>query len=446
MGHKVPRVAKELTALEVKRLAHPGAGGNITTAVGGVSGLLLQITPNGGRTWLLRVTVGGRRREIGLGGFPEVTLAQARERAREAKDKIRRGIDPIEERKAARAALAVARHRGLTFADAVDRYLGAKLDAFKNAKHRDQWRNTLQTYAMPELGELPVQAIKVQDVLRVLQQPAGAHGENLWQAKTETASLLRGRIEAVLSWATVAGHREGDNPARWVGNLKELLPAASKVARQSNQPALQIDDAPRWFGAVRDREGVGSRALEFAALTAARSQEVRGARWDEFDLKARIWAIPASRMKMSRDHRVPLSAQALALLEALPRLEANPLAFPAPRGGEMSDMTLSAAMKRIHAADLAMGGAGFVDRVSKRPAVPHGLRSTFRDWVAERTDFPGDMAEVALAHRVGNAVEASYRRDDMIEKRRAMMVAWADFLERKSPSGPNIVSVTWQTN
>ncbi|OWU70501.1 tyrosine-type recombinase/integrase [Marinibacterium profundimaris] len=427
----MPRVAKELSALEVKRLSHPGRGRNVNFAVGGVSGLMLQITPNGGRTWVLRVTIGGKRREIGLGGFPDVTLAQARERARDTKDQIWRGIDPLEERKAAQASLMAAQRRGLTFADATDKYLAAKLDAFKNAKHRQQWQNTLQTYAMPELGQLLVDDITVQDVLRVL--------EPIWQTKTETASRLRGRIEAVLSWATVAGHRTGDNPARWAGNLKELLPAATKVAKQDNQPAVQIDEAPRWFAALRERGGTGSRALEFAALTATRSKEVRGALWDEIDLDAGLWVIPAARMKMEREHRVPLSHEAVALLKALPRFEGNPLVFPAPRGGEMSDMTLSAAMKRLHAADLGAGGPGFVDRVSKRPAVPHGLRSTFRDWVAERTHFPGDMAEVALAHKVGNAVEASYRRGDMVEKRRAMMAAWADYLTGKSRAGASVV-------
>ncbi len=427
----MPRVAKELSALDVKRLEHPGRGSNVLFAVGGVSGLNLQITPNGGRTWLLRVTIGGKRREIGLGGFPDVPLAQARDRAREAKDQIRRGIDPVEERKAAQAALVTAQRRGMTFADATDKYLAAKLDAFKNAKHRQQWQNTLRTYAMPELGKTLVDEITVQDVLRVL--------EPIWQSKTETASRLRGRIEAVLSWATVAGHRTGDNPARWAGNLKELLPAAAKVAKQDNHPAVQIDDAPRWLAALRERDGSGARALEFAALTAARSQEVRGAVWEEIDLEAGLWIIPALRMKMEREHRVPLSPEAVEMLKDLPRFEGNPLVFPAPRGGEMSDMTLSAAMKRLHTADVAAGGPGFIDRVSKRPAVPHGLRSTFRDWVAERTHFAGDMAEVALAHKVGNAVEASYRRGDMVEKRRAMMAAWGDHLTGKKTGKGKVV-------
>lgn len=417
----------------MKRLQHPGKGRNATFPVGGVSGLALQITSNGGRSWLLRVLVGGRRREVGLGGFPDVTLAGARERAREIKDKIRNGIDPVEERRTARATLATARARGLTFADATDRYLAAKLDAFKNPKHRQQWRNTLDTYAMPHVGKMMVQDIAVQDVLRVL--------EPIWQTKTETASRLRGRVESVLSWATVAGHRTGDNPARWAGNLKELLPAPSKVAKEGNHPAIQIADAPRWFTALRQRDGIGSRALEFATLTAARSQEVRGARWDEIDLDAAMWIVPAERMKMDREHRVPLPPEAVSLLKALPRFADNLLVFPAPRGGEMSDMTLSATMKRLHAADVAEGGKGFTDRVNKRPAVPHGLRSTFRDWVAEETHFPGDMAEVALAHRVGNAVEASYRRGDMVEKRRAMMTAWAEYLTGQNRAGAKVVRI-----
>lgn len=421
----MPRVAKELSALEVKRLQHPGKPGNATFAVGGVSGLLLQITPNGGRTWILRTSIGNRRREVGLGGFPDVTLAQARDRARDIKDQIRLGIDPVEERKAARAQLAAASRRGLTFSDAADKYLAAKLDGFKNHKHRQQWQNTLTTYAMPELGKMLVDEIAVQDVLRVL--------EPIWHSKTETAKRLRGRIEAVLSWSTVAGHRTGDNPARWAGNLKELLPAADKVAKKDNHPAIQIGDAPRWFAAIHKREGMGARALEFACLTAARSKEVRGATWDEIDLDGATWIIPAARMKMEREHRVPLPKEAVTILDSLPRFEDNNLVFPAPRGGEMSDMTLSAAMKRLHAADIAAGGHGYLDRVSKRPAVPHGLRSTFRDWVAERTHFPGDMAEIALAHKVGKAVEAAYRRGDMFEKRRTMMAAWADYLVDKQP-------------
>ncbi|PQV57860.1 integrase [Defluviimonas denitrificans] len=419
----MPKIAEELSALDVKRLAHPGGKRNVLFSVGGVPGLHMQITPNGGRSWVLRAKVGTLRRDIGLGGFPGVTLSQARDKAREARAKIESGVDPVEERKAAKAALVAAQRRGLTFAKAVEKCLAAKLDAFKNAKHRQQWENTLAAYATPELGKMLVQDITTQDVLRVLQP--------LWADRTETANRLRGRIEAVLSWATVAGHRHGDNPARWAGNLKELLPAPSKVASGDNHPALALDDAPRWFAALQSREGSGARALELLALTATRSQEVRGALWEEIDLDNALWVIPGARMKMGKEHRVPLSNRAMALLQALPRLEGNPLVFPAARGGMLSDMTLSAAMKRMHEAEAAQGRSGFIDRTSKRPAVPHGLRSTFRDWVAERTAYPGDMAEVALAHKISNAVEASYRRGDMIEKRRRMMADWSNFMDGK---------------
>jgi len=426
----MPKVAAEMSALEVRNLVHPSGKGNALFAVGGVTGLYMQITPGGGRSWILRTTVGKARRDIGLGGFPTVTLAQARDKAREARDKIGRGVDPVAERQAAKAALIAAAGRGMSFEKAVDSYLSAKLDAFKNAKHRQQWQNTLRQYALPVLGRMMVQDIDVRDVLRVLQP--------IWHDKTETASRLRGRIESVLSWATVAGHRKGDNPARWAGNLKELLPAPSKVAKEGNQPALTLDDAPRWFAALRTRDGMGARALEFLALTAARSQEVRGATWDEFDLDKALWIVPAARMKMGREHRVPLTDEAVSLLKALPRMAGNPLVFPAARGGQLSDMTVSAVMRRMSEADISEGGTGFADRVSKRPAVPHGLRSTFRDWVAEKTQFPGEMAEVALAHRISNAVEASYRRGDMIEKRRRMMGEWGGYLA-KTPKSAKVV-------
>jgi integrase len=429
----MPRVAAEMSAIEVRNLAHPSGKGNALFAVGGVSGLYMQITPSGGRSWILRTTVGKARRDIGLGGFPTVTLAQARDKAREARDKIERGVDPVAERQAAKAALIAAAGRGLSFEKATESYLKAKLDAFKNAKHRQQWENTLAQYAQPVLGKMMVQDIDVRDVLRVLQP--------LWHDKTETASRLRGRIESVLSWATVAGHRKGDNPARWTGNLKELLPAPSKVAKEGNQPALTLEDAPRWFAALKTRDGMGARALEFLALTAARSQEIRGATWDEIDLDKALWIVPAARMKMAREHRVPLTADAVALLKALPRLQGNPLVFPAARGGELSDMTVSAVMRRMSETDLGDGGTGFTDRVSKRPAVPHGLRSTFRDWVAERTNFPGEMAEVALAHKISNTVEASYRRGDMIEKRRRMMGEWGAFLIQ-APKAAKLVRIS----
>lgn len=246
----MPRKAKELSAVEVRRIEHSGRGRlNETVAVGGVPGLLLQVTPTSAKTWLLRTKVGARRREIGLGGYPEVPLAQARDKAREARELIRSGVDPVEQRKAARAALITQQKRGLTFADAVDKYLGSKLDEFSNEKHRKQWRSTLEAYAIPGIGKMLVDDITMQDVLRVLNQETD-NGGTLWLAKTETAKRLRGRIENILSWATVSGHRKGDNPARWKGNLSEVLPKPSKVAKGDNQPSLSQADLPKWFTAL----------------------------------------------------------------------------------------------------------------------------------------------------------------------------------------------------
>lgn len=416
----MPIKARELGPLDIKRMTRGGGEKVETFAVGGVTGLYIQILPSGASSWLLRVKVGERRREIGLGAYPDVPLAQARDRARIARDEIRAGIDPVEKRKAARSALITTQRRGLLFSGAMDRFLETKLEGHKNEKHRAQWRSTLETYAKPTLGPMLVSDITVQDVLRVLQP--------LWSERTETASRLRGRIEAVLSWATVAGHRSGDNPARWSGNLKELLPAPSKVAKSEHHPAIDLKDAAIWFATLRKLDGNGSRALEFAALTAVRSSETRGTVWSEIDFEQKIWILPPIRMKGKREHRVPLSAEAVHLLKNQPRFAGTDLVFPAPRGGELSDMTLSATMRRMHQTELDQGRPGFLDRTSQRPAVPHGLRSTFRDWAAELTTYPGEMAEVALAHKITNAVEAAYRRGDMIEKRRDMMTAWVNFL------------------
>ncbi len=412
----MPKKARELSALDVKRIQHPGHAHNATFAVGGVDGLLLQITPSGARSWILRCNVGSKRRHIGLGGFPDVTLAGARERARETRDMIRQGVDPIEHKKATRAALEASQKRGLTFSDAMEKFLVGKLEEFDNPKHKKQWRATLDAYAAPAVGKMLVADIGVSDVQRIL--------EPIWLTKNETAKRLRGRVEAVLAWATVAGHRSGDNPARWKGNLDAILPKPSKVQQVTHHPALQIDDAPEWFADVKSRAGFATRALEFMAMTCARSGEIRGATWSEIDLDAGLWIIPASRMKAGREHRVPLTSDAVELLKALDRIENSQFVFPAVRGGMLSDAALSACMKRINQARTC----GYLDRVSGRPAVPHGLRSTFRDWVAERTEYPREMAEIQLAHAVGSEVERAYRRGDMIEKRRAMMAAWGAFL------------------
>ena len=410
---------KALTARFVETIATPGKYFD-------GQGLILLVHANGARQWVQRITIRGKRCELGLGSPPAVSLATARKLALENRGKAMMGGDPLQERREARS--------GLTFDAAVDHYLASKLDGFRNEKHKAQWRSTLDTYARPVMGAKLVRDIRVQDVLRVV--------EPIWSDKTETASRVRGRIESVLSWATVAGHRAGDNPARWKGNLAELVAKPGKAARGDNQPAVSLPDAARWWRDLQAREGIATLALQFLTLTAARSGEVRGATWSEVTMPDNeaaggLWVIPAARMKMSREHRVPLSAEAVAILRAVPRIGDTPFVFPAVRGGQLSDMALSAVMRRIHAADVAAGRQGYLDPQSKRAAVPHGLRSTFRQWTAER-GFARDMSELALAHLVGSEVERAYQRSDMLERRRAMMAAWAAFLAGRE-GGENVV-------
>lgn len=410
---------KKLTAVTVRNAIKPGryADGN---------GLYLHVDPTGAKRWVQRLVIRGKRSDMGLGSVSLVTLAEARALAEANRRLARSGGDPLHERREAREVL--------TFAQAVERYLEKKRAEFRNDKHKKQWRSTLDNYAGPVIGPKRVADITRQDVLRIL--------EPIWEEKTETATRLRGRIESVLSWATVAGHREGENPARWVGNLSELLPKPGKVAKTGNHPALALSDLPRWWADLRTRDGMAARALQFLALTAARSGEVRGMTWEEVDLEARLWTVPAERMKMHREHRVPLTDEAVAILRDLPRLEGSPFVFFAPRGGMLSDMSISAVMRRMQEAEVKRlaeedrkagrktppGARGYIDPRSKRAAVPHGLRSSFRDWVAERTEYPGEMAEVALAHKISNAVEAAYRRGDQLEKRRGMMEEWQQFI------------------
>jgi integrase len=415
------RISNSLTSAQVRSVTKPGKYHD-----GGGLGLYLRVEPNGARFWVQRVTIHGRRREVGLGSPPTVTLLAARDQAIDNKRLIRAGGNPISERVKARETL--------TFADSVERYLTTKLSEFGNEKHRKQWRSTLDTYALPIMGALPVSEIEVRHILRAL--------EPIWSEKTQTATRLRGRIEAVLSWATVAGHRSGDNPARWKGNLSELLPKPGKVAKGGNQPALALADAPHWWRCISERQGTAARALQFACLTAARSGEVRGMTWDEVDLDQALWIIPSERMKASREHRVPLPSTAVDILRNLPRLDGGNLVFFAPRGGMLSDMTLSAVMRRIQQAEQVAGRDGFLDPRSKRPAVPHGLRSTFRDWAAER-GYERDLAEMALAHNVGTEVERAYRRTDLLERRRSMLDTWAAFL--LDAAQPNVVPMRGQS-
>lgn len=392
----MPKKSKELSALEVKRLSKPGRH-----AVGVIPGLLLVVKESGAKSWILRTMVGDRRRNIGLGGYPEVSLADAREKAKEAKKLIEQGVDPVEEKGAKKRALRALSQR-LTFAEAASLCHKQKSPEFKNDKHAKQWINTIETYANPTIGDLPVDEIELHHILSVL--------EPIWHTKTETASRLRQRLEAVLSWATVSGHRTGDNPARWQGHLDAVLPKPGKLKKVKHHAAVPWQQMGSFMQDLRKRSGMAARCLEFIILTAARSGEARLAQWDEFDLENRVWTVPADRMKAHRDHTVPLTDDAINLLKALPRLEGSPYVFPAARGGALSDMAISAVCRRM-----------------KVDAVPHGFRSSFRDWAAENTNFPREVAEMALAHIIESKVEAAYRRGDLFEKRRRLMGGWAAF-------------------
>ena len=396
------RKAKELAPLSVGRLNQKGRH-----AVGGVAGLYLYVGESGSRSWVLRVMVGSKRRHIGLGGFPDVSLAQAKERARKARDEIAQGIDPIVRKREAASQLRAKQAIAITFQTAAEAYLTAHGDTWKSAKHLSQWTGSLKNYVYPVIGDLQVQDVGQEHILKIL--------EPIWKNKTETASRLRGRLEAVLDWTTVRKYRTGDNPARWKGHLDKLLAAPGKIQKVEHFRALPIDTMPEFMRDLRQREGTAARALEFTILTAARSGEARGATWAEIDKSSKVWTIPAERMKAGKQHRVPLTDGALFLIESMPRIDGSEFIFSAPRGGQLSDMALTQLLRRM--------GAN---------AVPHGFRSTFRDWAGERTNHPREVAEQALAHVLENKVEAAYRRGDALEKRRTLMSDWELFLRKQA--------------
>lgn len=393
--------AHKLKPLAVDKLKKAGLHGD-------GAGLWLKVTEAGSKSWILRYTSGGRERWMGLGPYPDVSVAEAREKAAELRKQVRAGIDPLDEKHEQRAISRAATARSVTFDWCAEQFIDAHKAGWRNPKHVDQWRNTIATYASPIIGKLSVDKVDTAHIMRIMEKDA------LWTQKNETASRLRGRLENVMDWATVRKYRAGDNPARWKGHLDKLLPAKSKVQKNEHHAALPWPEIGTFMEAMRKVEGMGALALEFAILTAARSGEVRGATWTEIDIDSGMWIVPAERMKAKREHRVPLSKQALAVLTKAGTKEG--LIFPGmKKETALSDMSLSAVLKRMARSDLTV----------------HGFRSTFRDWCAESTNYPRDMAEMALAHTVGDKVEAAYRRGDMLDKRRHMMQAWADFCDKK---------------
>lgn len=365
--------------------------------------LWLQVSPAGTRSWSLRFTMHGKQREMGLGPLTTITLAEARAKALEARKQLLDGIDPIEARKALRTRAALAAATAMTFRACAEAYIEAHKAGWKNPVHAAQWPATMQAYVYPAIGDTPVQAVDVDQVLKVLLP--------IWTTKTETASRVRGRVERILDWAKVRGFRTGENPARLRGNLDHLLPRKSKVQTVEHHPALPYADAPAFVADLRRRAGTGARALEFTILTAGRTGEVIGATWAEIDTDAKTWTIPASRMKANREHVVPLTDRAMEIIGQMEGLD-ELYVFPGskPKTG-LSNMSLAAVLKRMERDGITV----------------HGFRSTFRDWASEETAYPHEVCEMALAHTIGNKAEKAYRRGDLLAKRRAMMADWATY-------------------
>ena len=399
------RQQRRLSALQVTKLTKPGMYGD-----GG--GLTLQITPTGVKSWLFRYMVAGKPYGMGLGPTHTVSLAEARQKALDARKLLIEGINPLTAKKQSQIAAALASARMMTFDQCAEAYILAHKASWKNAKHAGQWTNTLNTYASPVLGHLPVAEIDTGLVVKCLSP--------IWESKTETASRLRGRIESVLGWATTSGYRTGENPARWKGHLENLLATISKSSRTKNHPSLPWQRIGGFMSALRAREGVSARAVEFVILTACRSGEVRGARWAEFDTAGKVWTIPAERMKAKREHQVPLSDAALALLESIPKDSDDDVVFAGTKGQPLSDMSLTAVIRRMNGDEKPAWTDTNGDGVTV-----HGFRSSFRMWAAETTNYPREVAEHALAHQLPDAVERAYQRGSQFAKRAALMAEWA---------------------
>jgi integrase len=373
------------------------------------SGLWLVVSKTGSRKWALRLTINGRRREMGLGSLTETSLKEARMKAAEARAKAAEGIDPIQ-------AKAESKEGPPTFTAAAARYIRAHRRGWSNPKHARQWVSTLKTYARPVIGSKPVDQISTEDVLRILQP--------IWTSKTETAKRVQGRMENVLDFAAARKWRDPSNPARWRGHLDKLLPRPTKVRAARHQPAMPYTEVPAFMGELDRLDSISALALRFLILTACQTTEVLQAQWSEIDREARIWTVPPERMKARREHRVPLSDAATAVLDALPRITGNPYCFPGARPGRpLSNMALLQVMR----------GMGYGVGGDRGAYVPHGFRSAFRDWAGEVSTFPRDVCEMALAHVIENKVEAAYRRGDLFAKRAAMMQAWADWCARPKP-------------
>ena len=385
----------KLTALGVAKLKTAGMYGD-----GG--GLWLQVTGRGAKSWIFRFTLRGKSREMGLGSANTFSLVEARDRARNCRKLCADGLDPIEGRREQRQEAAIEAAKAVTFRQCGTSYIDAHKAGWRNAKHAAQWTATLDTYAYPAFGDLPVQAVDTSLVMQALQP--------IWATKPETATRVRGRIESILDWATTSGFRRGENPARWKGHLANLLPRRSRVRKVEHHAALPFAEVPAFMATLGAQSGIASKALAFTILTAARTGETIGARWSEFDLDTGVWVVPAERMKGHVEHRVPLTEAVLTILRSVAEIRASDFVFPGgKRGQPLSNMAMLQLLKRMGRSDLTV----------------HGFRSSFRDWASESTHFPSEVVEMALAHAIESKVEAAYRRGDLFQKRRDLMNGWA---------------------
>ncbi len=418
----MPKIAKELSALEVKRLTKPG-----WHAVGGIAGLLLQVKPpsrpgaQSSRSWILRVQVAGKRSPVGLGAYPQVTLAEARETARKLSNEAKAGVNLVARKRAQRSAFLASAAKDKTFQECADAYIEVHASDYTNDKHRKQWSATLQAYAYPVIGKLLVADISMRQVLDVLLQPTthrnGLSGK-LWHTKPETAKRLLDRMRTVLDYATVNEYRSGSNPAIWKGYLDTQLPSPRGLKEVKHQPAVPFRQIGDFMVNLRKNASTSAKALEFLILTSVRSGSVRMATWDEIDFDQKVWTVPATHTKTKQEHKVPLQPQAIKLLRSLQVTPGSNLIFPSPNNKPLSDMALSQLMR------------GMRERGElKVEAVPHGFRSTFRDWAAEQTTYPDEIRKAASGHAVGDAVKAAYQRTDLLAKRRNLMNEWANFID-----------------
>jgi integrase len=419
----MPKIAKSLNDMQVRRINRVG-----WHAVGGVAGLLLQVrkpSKEGAqipRSWILRVKVGDGRQPIGLGSYPQVSLAEAREQAKKLAIEAKQGINLKAKKRAERSALLSAASKNKTFKECAEAYMEAHSSDYSSDKHRKQWPSTLTAYAYPIIGNIFVSDISMRDVLSVLTQETSVtetEKGKLWYVKTETAKRLLGRIKTVIDYATVNEYRTGNNPAQWTGYLSTQLPSPKKLQKVEHHPAVPYQMIGDFISKLRKNDSISAKAVEFLILTAVRSGSVRQAEWSEIDYDKALWVIPAEHTKAKQEHRVPLQPQAIKLLKSLPKMAGSNTIFPSPTGKALSDMALSQLMR------------GMRDRGELTvEAVPHGFRSTFRDWAAEQTAYPDEIRKAASGHTVGDAVKEAYQRTDLLEKRRQLMLVWGNYCDK----------------